>query len=138
METSEYFEGGTVYVWDETFAIAQTEKPFANAFAVIQDKKEITVIMDQEKIHADDVIQMDIDWKLITFDMVLLLQTIGFLAKVTTVLADERISVCALSTYSTDHILVKEQDLLKTLRKLKTLGLSVKKRCNQPSQHLLS
>jgi hypothetical protein len=51
MESSEYFKGGTVYVWDETFAIAQTEKPFANAFAVIQDKNEITVIMDQEKIQ---------------------------------------------------------------------------------------
>lgn len=127
MESSEYFEGGTVYVWNETFAIAQTEKPFFNAFAVIQDKKEITVIMDQEKIHADDVIQMDNDWKLITFDMVLPLQAIGFLAKVTTALADERISVYVLSTYSTDHILVKEQDLLKTLRKLETLGLSVKK-----------
>ncbi|MEE8570208.1 MAG: ACT domain-containing protein [Candidatus Bathyarchaeia archaeon] len=94
---------------------------------MIQDKKEITVIIDQEKIHVDDVIQMDIDWKLITFDMVLPLQTIGFLAKVTTILADERISVCAISTFSTDHILVKEQDLLKTLRKLKILGLSVKK-----------
>jgi hypothetical protein len=70
---------------------------------------------------------MDIDWKLITFDMVLPLQTIGFLAKVTTILADERISVCAISTFSTDYILVKEQDLLKTLRKLKILGLSVKK-----------
>ncbi len=127
MESPEYFEGGTLYVWDETFAIAQTEKPFVNAFAVIQDKKEITVIIDQEKIHVDDVIQMDIDWKLITFDMVLPLQTIGFLAKVTTILADERISVCAISTFSTDHILVKEQDLLKTLRKLKILGLSVKK-----------
>ncbi len=127
MESSEYFEGRTVYVWNQKFAIAQTEKPFLNAFAVIQDKKEITVIIDQEKIHVDDVIQMDIDWKLITFDMVLPLQTIGFLAKVTTILADERISVCAISTFSTDHILVKEQDLLKTLRKLKILGLSVKK-----------
>ena len=127
MVSSEYFEGGKVYVWDETYAIAQTVKPLINAFAVIQDKKEITVIMDQEKIHVDGVIQMDNNWKLITFDMVLPLQTIGFLAKVTTVLADEHISVCALSTYSTDHILVKEQDLLKTLRKLETLGLSVKK-----------
>ena len=40
MESSEYFEGGTMYVWDEKFAIAQTEKPFVNAFAVIQDQKE--------------------------------------------------------------------------------------------------
>jgi hypothetical protein len=127
MESSELFEGGKVYVWDETFAIAQTEKPLSNAFAVIQEREEITVIVDQEKIHTDDVIQMDTNWKLITFDIVLPLQTIGFLAKVTTVLADECISVFVLSTYSTDHILVKKQDLHKTLRKLETLGLSVKK-----------
>lgn len=125
MESSDSFDSGTVSVWDETFAIAQTTVPFPNAFAVIQDKKEITVIMDQDKLPADKVIQMDRDWKLITFDLVLPLQTIGFLAQVTAALADSHISVCALSSYSTDHILVKAHTLFQALRKLETLGFKI-------------
>ena len=112
-------------MWHETFAIAQTKKPLGNAFAVIQGKTEITVIMDQKAIPEDKVFQMDRDWKLISFDQVLPLQTIGFLAKVTTALADSHISVCALSAYSTDHILVKAHNLRPALRKLETLGFKI-------------
>lgn len=114
-------------MWDETFAIAQTQVPFPNAFAVIQDKTEITVIMDQDHLPADQVIQVDRDWKLITFNLVIPLQTIGFLAQVTAALADDHISVCALSSYSTDHILVKAHALPKALRTLETLGFTVNK-----------
>lgn len=71
---------------------------------MIQDKKEITVNLDQTQLPTDQVLQMDRDWKLITFDLVLPLQTIGFLTQVTTVLADDGISVCAHSSYSTDHV----------------------------------
>jgi hypothetical protein len=127
MSASAGVEGGTVSVWDETFAIAQTQVPFPNAFAVIQDKTEITVIMDQDHLPADQVIQVDRDWKLITFNLVIPLQTIGFLAQVTAALADDHISVCALSSYSTDHILVKAHALPKALRTLETLGFTVNK-----------
>jgi hypothetical protein len=126
MASSAGSDGGTVSVWDETFAIAQTRVPLPTAFAVIQDKTEITVIMDQDHLLMDQVIQVDRDWKLITFDLVIPLQTIGFLAQVTAALANDHISVCALSSYSTDHILVKTHTLLKALRKLETPGFTVK------------
>jgi hypothetical protein len=133
MASSAGGDGGTVSVWDETFAIAQTRVPLPTAFAVIQDKTEITVIMDQDHLLMDQdhllmdqVIQVDRDWKLITFDLVIPLQTIGFLAQVTAALANDHISVCALSSYSTDHILVKAHTLFKALRKLETPGFTVK------------
>jgi len=99
------------------------KKPLADAFAVIQDKNETTVIIDQSKI-IEDVIEIEKDWKILTFEMVLPFGLVGFLAAISGALADEGISIFVMSAYSTDHILVKEKDLPKAISKLKTLGLS--------------
>ena len=65
---------------------------------------------------------MEKDWKILTFDMILPIELVGFLAKVTKVLTDEKISIFAISAYSTDHILVKKKDLKRAKEKLKELG----------------
>jgi len=120
-----YFKNGKVYVWKESFAIMKAKKPFANAFANIIDKNETTVIIEQSKYDEDDIIEIEKDWKILTFDMVLPFGLVGFLAKVSKVLADEKIPIFAISAYSTDHILVKEKDLIRAKEKLKELGCIV-------------
>ena len=117
-----YFKNGKVYVWKESFAIMKAKKPFANAFANIIDKNETTVIIEQSKYNEENVIDIEKDWKILTFDMVLPFGLVGFLAKVSKVLADEKIPIFTISAYSTDHILVKEKDLIRAKEKLKELG----------------
>jgi hypothetical protein len=117
-----YFKNGKVYIWKETFAIIKSKKPYPNAFANIIDKNETTVIIEQSKYNDEDVIEIEKDWKILTFDMVLPFELVGFLAKVSKVLADENIPIFAISAYSTDHILVKEKDLARAKEKLKELG----------------
>ncbi|HIG96879.1 MAG TPA: ACT domain-containing protein [Candidatus Aenigmarchaeota archaeon] len=119
----DFFKNGKFYVWKEVFAVVKSKKPLADAFAVIQDKNETTVIIDQSKI-IEDVIEIEKDWKILTFEMVLPFGLVGFLAAISGALADEGISIFVMSAYSTDHILVKEKDLPKAISKLKTLGLS--------------
>ena len=126
MELEEYFKNGKVYVWKENFAVIKAKNPMNDAFAVIQDKDEITVVIDQTKVKDEDVIEIDKDWKIITFDMVLPFELVGFLAKVSEVLAEESISIFAISAYSRDHILIKEKDVEKALKKLEGLGCVVK------------
>jgi hypothetical protein len=58
---------------------------------------------------------------LITFDIVLDLSIVGFMAVVSQRLADEGVSIYALSTYLRDHILVKEGDCTKALEALRSL-----------------
>ena len=123
-----YFKNGKVYVWKETFAIIKSKKVYPNAFANIIDKNETTVIIEQSKYNDEDVIEIEKDWKLLTFDMVLPFGLVGFLAKVSKVLADENISIFAISAYSTDHILVKEKDLTRAEEKLKELGCVVEEK----------
>ena len=120
-----YFKNGKVYVWKETFAIIKSKKPYPKAFANITDKNETTVIIEQSKYNEKNVIEIEKDWKILTFDMVLPFGLVGFLAKVSKVLADEKIPIFAISAYSTDHILVKEKDLIRAKEKLKELGCTI-------------
>jgi len=128
MELQNYFKNGKVYVWKETFAVIKSKKTYPDAFANIIDKNEITVIIDQSKFNEEDVIEIEKDWKILTFAMVLPFGLVGFLAKVSRALADEKISIFAISAYSTDHILVKEKDLTKAIKKLENLGFSVEEK----------
>lgn len=60
-------------------------------------------------------------YRLITFDIVLDLAIVGFMAVVSRRLADEGVSIYALSTYLRDHILVKEGDCAKAVKALRSL-----------------
>jgi uncharacterized protein len=128
MKAEDYFKNGKVYVWKETFDVVKSKKTYLNAFANIIDKNETTVIIDQSKFNKKDVIEIEKDWKILTFDMVLPFGLVGFMAKVSQALADEKISIFAISAYSTDHVLVKEKDLAKAIKKLENLGCKVEKK----------
>jgi hypothetical protein len=123
-----YFKNGKVYIWKETFAIIKSRKVYPNVFANVIDKNETTVIIEQSKYNNEDVIEIEKDWKILTFDMVLPFGLVGFLAKVSKVLADENIPIFVISAYSTDHILVKEKDLARAEEKLKEIGCIVEER----------
>ena len=86
------------------------------------------MIIDQSKYDEKNVIEIEKNWKILTFDMVLPFGLVGFLAKVSKVLADEKIPIFAISAYSTDHILVKEKDLARAEEKLKELGCTIEEK----------
>jgi hypothetical protein len=125
MKTEHFFENGKVYVWSETFAIVKAKAAMPDAFAVIHDSSEITVVIDQTKIKAESAIRIDRGWQMITFDMLLPLELVGFLSKVSYALAERNISIFVISAYSTDHILVKEKDLDEAIKALKELGFII-------------
>jgi len=128
IDLENYFKNGKVFIWKEIFSIIKSKKPYPNAFANIIDKNEITVIIEQSKYNDEDIIEVEKDWKILTFDMVSPFELVGFLAKVSKVLADEKIQIFAISAYSTDHILIKEKDLARAEEKLKELGCVVEEK----------
>ena len=62
---------------------------------------------------------------MLTFDMALPLELVGFLSKISKALADRNISIFVISAYSTDHILVKEKDLAEAIAAFSQLGCLV-------------
>ncbi|RLI75846.1 ACT domain-containing protein [Archaeoglobales archaeon] len=133
MKLEYYFRNGKIYVWKEKFAIIKSKvkstKIFRDAFAVVCDKNEITIVKEQSKVDEDmdKIIAIEKDWRIITFDMELPFELVGFLAKISAALAEEGISIFVISAYSTDHILVKEKNLSKAIKKLEELGFSVER-----------
>ena len=126
MESS-YFSNGKVYAWEETFAVVKAKQPIAGAFVMIQDKNEITVVLEQRRVgeHQNDILESSNDWNIITFDMLLSLNMVGFIAHVTSALAQEGVDVLTFSAYSTEHVLVQSKDLAKALGVLERLGCKI-------------
>ena len=77
----DYFTDCRVYIWEETFAVIKSNRSDPNAFANIIDKNETTVIIDQSKINEHDVIKIEKDWKMLTFDVELPFELVGFVAQ---------------------------------------------------------
>lgn len=114
-----------IKVSEENFSIVKSKKTYEEAFANIKDSNEITVIIEESKVNKEDIIEINKGWKIITFDAVLDFNLVGFLAKISKELANENISIFVISSYSTDHVLVKEEDLEKAIESLKKLGVDI-------------
>jgi uncharacterized protein len=91
-------------------------------FAVITDGAEITVVAEID--HQLTVLEEEKPFRIISFDTKMPFDLIGFLAYITKLLADQNISLFAISSFSTDHILMKEAYLSKAIEVLK--GAKVK------------
>ncbi len=122
MKLSNLIKNCKFYIWNENFAIVKAKRTRPDAFANIIDKNEITLVIEQGKVNKKEVIEIEKNWKILTFDMVLPFGLVGFLATVSKALADERISIYVISAYSTDHILIRKKDIMKAKRKLRKLG----------------
>lgn len=75
----------------------------------------------------ENTIQCDDGWKAFRIQGVLDFSLIGILAKVATVLADNGISIFAVSTYNTDYVLIKKKTIKKHWKffKLQDIRLSI-------------
>ncbi|MBI0583097.1 MAG: ACT domain-containing protein [Methanomassiliicoccus sp.] len=92
-------------------------------FAVVTDGSEITVIAEMD--HGLKVMEEEKPFRIISFDTKLPFDLIGFLAYITKLLADEDISLFAISSFSTDHILMKEAYLEKALEVLRDADVKI-------------
>jgi hypothetical protein len=91
-------------------------------FMLLKDEHEVTLLLDETDWrtirHAVRDARVEGDFRLLTFDLELDWKTVGFLAHVTRILADARVSTGALSAFSRDHLLIKQDDLPAALRAL--------------------
>jgi len=125
MDPTEYLQNGTVSISDDTYAVCRTDHNHPGAFATIQDETETTVIIEQDDVDTVDASEVESGWKRLTFEMDLPFELVGFLSTVASALAEVDISVFVISTYSTDHVFVKEDDLDAAVLQLKNLGCKV-------------
>ncbi len=97
--------------------------PRASApFMLLRDAHEVTLLLEEEDWrtmrHAARSARVESGFRLLTFNLELDWQVVGYLALVTDILARAGISVGALTAFSRDHLLIKQTDLAVALRAL--------------------
>ena len=91
-------------------------------FMILRDQHEVTLLRDETdwrtmRYAARDA-RIEGNFRLVTFDIELGWNVVGFLARVTEIFAEAGISCGALSSFSRDHLLIKQHDLATALRVL--------------------
>src|SRR5688500_5685220 len=91
-------------------------------FFLLRDPFEVTLLLEESDWramrHAARDARVETGFRLVTLDVELGWDVVGFLAHVTEILAAASVPVGALSAYTRDHLLIKQEDLGKALRVL--------------------
>lgn len=91
-------------------------------FMLLRDRHEVTLLLDETDWrtmrHAARDARVEGGFRLMTLDIELGWGVVGYLARVTGILAEAGIPVGTVSAFSRDHLLVKQDDLGATLRVL--------------------
>lgn len=99
-------------------------------YLFFRDDREVTLVLEQSDWrrirHAARDAKVEGGFRLVTFDIELDWNVIGFLAHITSLLAARNISVAVLTSFSRDHLLIRQDDLASALR---ILGEHVKELC---------
>lgn len=103
--------------------MAEIGEPFT---AVIAARDEVTLVMPEEAVadfehrlpghHLSPVV-----YRLITFDVVLEAELVGFMARIATTLAANAISIMPYAAFTRDHILVAATELDRAMTVLSQL-----------------
>ncbi|MBI5159276.1 ACT domain-containing protein [Candidatus Micrarchaeota archaeon] len=118
---NDFLKGTRFLVRKQAFAIVKSDKLLPNSFATIQDGKEITCVVEESEFDCRNVVECEKGFRLFSFDGVLPFSLVGFIARVSSALAGEGVSIFVVSAFSTDHFLVKEKDFEKAVKALEQL-----------------
>lgn len=113
----------------QNFSVCQVED-----YSLVNLDAEYSFIgkTDEEKslvcLTADvpaNTIQREDGWKAFRIQGALDFSLVGILAKISTLLADNGISIFAISTYNTDYVLIKEENYQRGLDVLRAAGYEI-------------
>ncbi len=125
-----YLVGLSHEEWNRLLQNPELSPRADSPFMLLRDDRETTLLLDEEDWrvmrHAVRDAKIEGGFRLVTLDIELDWQVVGFLARVTSILADEGIPVGALSAFARDHLLIKQNDLGRALR---VLGNHVEELC---------
>lgn len=115
------------------FAVAQLEKGSSfpdwaissELWSITATQDEISIVCRQDIVPTQ--VKSERDWRCLKVDAVLDFSLVGILASLTLPLAQEGISIFALSTFNTDYLLIKDKDIEKAIMVLMKQGFEILK-----------
>lgn len=91
-------------------------------YSITRTDEELSIVVKDNVNIKSDVIEEN--WRMIKILGVLDFSLIGILSKISTILADAKISIFVMSTYNTDYILIKDDKLDQATKVLEENGYS--------------
>lgn len=120
----------TLDQWNELLQDPALSPRMTAPFMIFFDGNEVTLLLDDDDFgtvrHAIRDAKVEKGFRLVTFDLELQFNVVGFIALISKILADSEIPVVTLSAFSRDHLLIKQDDLGNAL---KALGPHVAELC---------
>lgn len=104
-----------------------SEVDYSDEFCFIgKTDEELSLVCSTNRVPKN-VIECDNGWKAFRMQGVLDFSLIGILSKISTLLAENKIGIFAVSTYNTDYILTKEENFEKSIKVLEHNGYIIKR-----------
>ena len=107
---------------DQDFSICKvgdlSQIDYSDRFCFISKTDEELSLVCDTSLVPPNVIECDNGWKAFRIQGVLDFSLIGILSIISTLLADNKIGIFAVSTYNTDYILTKQEDFDKAIKVL--------------------
>jgi uncharacterized protein len=92
-------------------------------FSITRTDDELSIVCLQDKIKED--IKCEKDWKVLKIEGPLDFSLVGILSRISTLMANNGISIFAISTYDTDYILIKEESINKVIEVLENNNYNI-------------
>lgn len=91
----------------------------SSPFLIFADAYEVTVLLAEDDLCLVRPFlgeaRVEGGFRLLTFDIVLDFDVVGFLAEVSKILSDAAVPIFGISAFSRDHLLIKQDDLARAL-----------------------
>ena len=117
-------------VWRGLLGDASLSPRMTAPFMIFKDAHEVTLILDDQDLRnmRPGLAEAKVanGYRLLTFETVLDLSVVGFMASVSRILAEASVPILPISAFSRDHILIRQSDLASAL---KALGPHVAELC---------
>lgn len=120
-----------IKIIDIDFSVCKLEDlsgiDYSDEFCFIGKTDEELSLVCSTKLVPENTIECDNGWKGFRIEGILDFSLIGILSKISTLLAENKIGIFAVSTYNTDYIFAKEENFEKAINVLKNNGYKIKK-----------
>lgn len=97
---------------------------------VSRTRDELSVVCEQRYVDSqpwdDSNLQVEAEWRALRVEGPFAFTVIGVLAALATTLAAANVSLCAISTFETDYLLVKAPDVARATNALSSAGHHVR------------
>jgi hypothetical protein len=106
--------------WESILANPDLSPRMESEFLIFKDKWEVTLVLDDGDFinlrPGLDSAKIESGFRLLSFDAELEFDVVGFMSEIAGILASAGISILPFSSFSRDHVLLRQDDLAAALK----------------------